>query len=130
MVKTLICGDIQSGEQWELLLKRLDELQKSANGPFDLLFLCGKYNNIDNFKISEFLQNEEFPIQTIIALNKSSCGDNSLFFEKLRSFKNIDFIGWSYYICRYYIPIFSYILSVHLIEIHLFCFCNRSQKGL
>ena len=91
MVKTLICGDIESGEQWQLLVSRIKELQASAHGPFDLLFLCGKYKSDNN--ISSYLTNNEFPIKTYIALNKSSCGGNNSLYEELKQITNIEFIG-------------------------------------
>jgi RNA recognition motif-containing protein len=40
-MKVLICGDIPDSNSWKLLLERLSDLQKSSNGPFDLLLLTG-----------------------------------------------------------------------------------------
>lgn len=38
MVKTLICGDV-TNDSWSLLVARLEELQFSNHGPFDILIL-------------------------------------------------------------------------------------------
>ncbi|KAJ1440810.1 CwfJ C-terminus 1-domain-containing protein-like protein [Ochromonadaceae sp. CCMP2298] len=40
MVKALFCGDVKG--RWSQLLDRLNELQKSKHGPFDVLFITGK----------------------------------------------------------------------------------------
>ncbi len=43
MVKVLICGDV-CNESWPLLVTRLEELQFSNHGPFDVLFLTNQLN--------------------------------------------------------------------------------------
>jgi hypothetical protein len=40
MVKVLICGDVESN--FELVLSRVNTLQNSAHGPFQVLFFSGK----------------------------------------------------------------------------------------
>jgi RNA recognition motif-containing protein len=40
MVKLLVCGDVCGN--WKLLIDRLNDLQNSQHGPFDILFLAGK----------------------------------------------------------------------------------------
>jgi hypothetical protein len=40
-MKILSCGDILSNDSWKILLDRLTDLQKSSNGPFDLLIMTG-----------------------------------------------------------------------------------------
>jgi hypothetical protein len=40
-MKILSCGDILSNDAWKILLDRLTDLQKSSNGPFDLLIMTG-----------------------------------------------------------------------------------------
>eukprot|EP01038_Epipyxis_sp_PR26KG_P007785 gene7785-10575_t len=42
MVKILTSGDILDRKGWELLQKRVNELQSSSNGPFDVLLISGK----------------------------------------------------------------------------------------
>jgi len=42
-VKLLFCGDVDA--KWDVLAGRLTELQQSKNGPFDLLLICGRFEN-------------------------------------------------------------------------------------
>jgi hypothetical protein len=40
-MKVLISGDVSEESSWQILLDRLSDLQKSQNGPFDLLLFTG-----------------------------------------------------------------------------------------
>jgi hypothetical protein len=61
-MKVLVCGDIDG--EIDLLFKRINTLQASAHGPFDILFCCGRiFIDEDNFN-SFLLNSEGFPIPT------------------------------------------------------------------
>ena len=63
MVKTLVCGDVVGN--WEVVVARVQKLQKSAHGPFDCLFFIGK--TFDTVKEAEIILSlHHFPLQTYI----------------------------------------------------------------
>lgn len=61
-MKVLVCGDIDG--EFDILFKRINTLQASAHGPFDILFCSGRiFVDEDNFN-SFLLNSEGFPIPT------------------------------------------------------------------
>eukprot|EP00598_Pedospumella_elongata_P007747 CAMPEP_0184985492 /NCGR_PEP_ID=MMETSP1098-20130426/14143_1 /TAXON_ID=89044 /ORGANISM="Spumella elongata, Strain CCAP 955/1" /LENGTH=898 /DNA_ID=CAMNT_0027509581 /DNA_START=8 /DNA_END=2704 /DNA_ORIENTATION=- len=61
MVKLLFCGDVNGN--WKQLLSRLDDLQKSQHGPFDILFLTGKVF-VSEDEAKNLGSNVELPLKT------------------------------------------------------------------
>jgi RNA recognition motif-containing protein len=63
-VKVLICGNVQSN--FEILINRLNTLQNSAHGPFQVLFIVGElFVNAADYET--FVQsNLEFPLPTYV----------------------------------------------------------------
>ena len=57
MVKVLFSGDVDSN--FEILIGRINELQKSAHGPFDLVLCTGQFFKALE-ELQKFLANTEF----------------------------------------------------------------------
>lgn len=55
MVKALFCGDF-SISTWSLLYTKLNDLQKSSHGPFDIIFCIGKNILSDNNNIDQIIE--------------------------------------------------------------------------
>lgn len=89
MVKTLVCGDI--GGNWKLLVDRLNDLQNSQHGPFDVLFLVGQsFTNEEEvqslkskvslplktycFRAPEYVSKYELPDNLEVVGGGNSCG--------------------------------------------------------
>ena len=74
VVKLLICGDVEG--QFDLLLTRIQTLQTSSHGPFDVLFFTGRlFQNTEEFaRIAPHLK---FPLKAY-AFDRTGIEDNIL----------------------------------------------------
>ena len=83
MVKLLFCGDVNGG--WKQLSDRLNDLQNSQHGPFDVLFLTGKC-----FQSEEEMKN----IHTLIKFPmKTYSFDNPTYAKNCTLPENLEIIG-------------------------------------
>ena len=74
VVKLLICGDVEG--QFDLLLSRIQTLQTSSHGPFDVLFFTGRlFQNAEEF--ARIAPNLKFPLKAY-AFDRTGIEDNVL----------------------------------------------------
>ena len=74
VVKLLICGDVEG--QFDLLLTRIQTLQTSSHGPFDVLFFTGRlFQNTEEF--ARIAPNLKFPLKAY-AFDRTGIEDNVL----------------------------------------------------
>jgi len=74
VVKLLICGDVEG--QFDLLLTRIQTLQTSSHGPFDVLFFTGRlFQNPEEF--ARIAPNLKFPLKSY-AFDRTGIEDNVL----------------------------------------------------
>lgn len=83
MVKLLFSGDINGN--WKLLIERLNDLQKSQHGPFDILFLTGSCFQ-DEEEVQNLRNNVNFPLKTY-------CFDCPSYISKYELPVNLEVIG-------------------------------------
>ena len=74
MVKLLVCGDINS--KFEILTKRLNALQSSNHGPFDLLICIGTFFQ-NKEELESICPNLELPIETLIQDSNNIINDTN-----------------------------------------------------
>jgi RNA recognition motif-containing protein len=85
MVKALFCGDVKG--RWSQLLDRLNELQRSKHGPFDVLFITGKLvdsagDDVDNSAI-------ELPLKAYGFVDASAQHDDNQLPSNLELIKGV-----------------------------------------
>lgn len=82
-MKLLFCGDVHGN--WTLLLERLNDLQKSQHGPFDILFLTGSCFQ-DEEEVQNLRSNVVLPLKTY-------CFDCPSYISKYELPVNLEVIG-------------------------------------
>ena len=89
VVKLLVCGDVDGN--FELLLNRINTLQSSAHGPFNVLFFTGRlFQNAEEF--ASVAPGLRFPLKAY-AFDRTGVADDVLPADSNLEFFNANGVG-------------------------------------